>query len=123
MFAVDKIASEMEHSLKRGDVLARLSEKLPEIQDRFGVKTLSVFGSVAREEANAESDVDLLVEFDKVPGLVGYMDLKFFLEALLKRSVDLATPRSLKPRIRAQILQEAVVVPQKQIPSRSSTLS
>ena len=109
--------------MKREEVISRLSRQLPEIQQRFGVKTLAVFGSVARQEARADSDVDVLVEFAVVPGLVSYMDLKFFLEALLQSPVDIATPRSLKPRIRSRILQEAVIVPSTEATSRPSTVS
>ena len=100
--------------MKRQEALAILSQHLSAIQDRFGVKSLAVFGSVSRDEARDDSDVDVLVEFEITPDLVRYMDLKFFLEEVLHRSVDIATPNSLKPRIRPRILQEAVVVPRYQ---------
>lgn len=78
--------------------------------DRFGVKSLAVFGSVARGEAGPASDVDILVEFNDTPGFDQYMDLKFFLEDLLKRSVDLVTSAALKPRMRPIVEREAVRV-------------
>lgn len=78
--------------------------------DRLYVKSLAVFGSVARGEAGPKSDVDILVEFSNTPGFDQYMDLKFFLEDLLKRHVDLVTPDALKPRIRPNVEREAVRV-------------
>jgi hypothetical protein len=77
---------------------------------RLHVRSLSVFGSVARGEAGAASDVDLLVEFDAPPGFDQYMDLKFFLEDLLHRRVDLVTPAALKPRLRPSVEREAIRV-------------
>ncbi|HEX9625814.1 MAG TPA: nucleotidyltransferase family protein [Acidiferrobacterales bacterium] len=76
----------------------------------LGVKSLSVFGSVARGEARPDSDVDMLVEFDSTPDFDRYMDLKFFLEDLLGRRVDLVTPAALKARMRPTVQREAVRV-------------
>ncbi len=78
--------------------------------DRLCVKSLAVFGSVARGEARSKSDVDILVEFSNTPDFDRYMDLKFFLEDLLKRRVDLVTPDVLRPRIRPNVEREAVRV-------------
>ncbi len=60
---------------------------------RMGVKTLAVFGSVARDEARPDSDIDILVGFQGLATFNGYMDLKFFLEDLLGRPVDLGHPQ------------------------------
>jgi hypothetical protein len=83
---------------------------LPEIQDRYGVTDLALFGSTARNESRSDSDVDILVEFDAPPDFDRYMDLKFFLEDLLGTRVDLGTWRNLKPRIRPSVAQEAIHV-------------
>lgn len=74
----------------------------------FGVKSLLLFGSVARDEARADSDVDLLVEFDYPVGLFTFVRLKRYLEEILKSSVDLGTPDSLKPYLREPVLREAI---------------
>lgn len=76
----------------------------------MGVKTLAVFGSVARDEARPDSDVDLLVEFLGPATFNGYMDLKFFLEDLLGRPIDLVTRKSIRPRLKTQIESEAFYV-------------
>ncbi|MDR7922644.1 nucleotidyltransferase family protein [Thermosynechococcus sp. PP45] len=75
---------------------------------KFAVKTLQLFGSVAREEADAESDVDLLVEFERPVGLFTFIELKEYLEKILSCSVDLGTPQSLRSRLREEVLKEAI---------------
>ena len=94
--------------MRRQDILKALSEHRSEIEIRFGVASLSLFGSVARDAAQGESDVDILVSFIKTPGLFGFLELKEYLEDLLKCSVDLVTKNALKKQFREQILKEAV---------------
>jgi predicted nucleotidyltransferase len=94
---------------RRDEVLKLLKEHQPELR-RLGAKSLSVFGSVARDEAHEESDVDILVEFDSPPTFSDYMDLKFFLEDLLGSGVDLVPSGRLRSRIRAAVEHEAIRV-------------
>ncbi|MFN8489190.1 MAG: nucleotidyltransferase family protein [Caldilineaceae bacterium] len=78
----------------------------------FGVKRLGLFGSFVREEQNADSDVDLLVEFE--PGkktFKNFMRLCFYLEDLFQREVELVTPEALSPYIGPHILREVEYVP------------
>jgi hypothetical protein len=96
--------------MKRDEVLRILRERQNELREQYGVQSLSLFGSVARDEARPGSDVDLLVEFNRPVGLFGLFALQDHLEALLGCKVDLGTPRSLKPRLREHVLQEAVHV-------------
>jgi hypothetical protein len=96
--------------MKRSDVLRILHEKRGELYDKYGVKSLALFGSVARDEARPDSDVDLLVEFDRPVGLFAFIGLQQFLETLLGSKVDLGTLRSLKPRLKDRVLQEAIHV-------------
>jgi uncharacterized protein len=74
----------------------------------FGVKSLMIFGSVARNEARIDSDVDLLVEFDRPVGLFTFIRLKRYLEEILESSVDLGTPDSLKPYLQEPVFREAI---------------
>jgi uncharacterized protein len=76
----------------------------------FGVSSLALFGSVARDEATPTSDLDFLVEFEGTATFDGYMDLKFFLEDLFDRPVDLVTRKSLKSQISQTVLAEAIEV-------------
>lgn len=88
------------------DVLIMLKEEAPSLAERFGARRIAVFGSAARGELRGDSDIDVLVDFDE-PTFDAYMDLKFALEDLTQRDVDLVMVSSLKPRLRDQILSEA----------------
>lgn len=94
--------------MSRQNILKILAEHRSEIELRFGVASLSIFGSVARDEAAAGSDVDILVTFAQTPGIFGFLELKEYLENLLQCSVDLVTRNALKKQFRKQILEEAL---------------
>ncbi len=96
---------------RRDDIMEKLRTH-QHIAERFGVTALSLFGSVVRDDARPDSDVDLLVEFapGRPRGLFEFIDLKNALEGLLGRPVDLATPGSLNPRLKDRILGEALRV-------------
>ena len=71
--------------MRRDDVLERLNLHREELRTRFGVGSIALFGSYARDEARPDSDVDLLVEFERPPTFLSYMDLIDYLEQLLGR--------------------------------------
>jgi predicted nucleotidyltransferase len=96
--------------MKQDVVLQLLRQKNAELTKKFGVKSLSLFGSVARNEATSDSDVDLLVEFNRPVGYFGLFALQDYLEKLLGCPVDLGTPNSLKPYIRERVMGEAIHV-------------
>jgi hypothetical protein len=96
--------------VNRDEILQCLAEHREELVG-FGVKSLALFGSVVRGEAGPDSDLDILVEFEGPATFDQYMNLKFFLEELLGRSVDLVTRKALKPRLKAYVEREAVYVP------------
>lgn len=86
------------------DILNRYRDELHEM----GVKSIAVFGSVVRKEARPDSDIDILVEFDRPVGLLAFLRLRHRLEEILGRRVDLVTPAALKRQLRDRILKEAV---------------
>ena len=94
----------------RAQVMNKLRERLPGLQTRYGITSLGLFGSVARDEEGPHSDVDLLVGFLGDPTFARYMGLQEELEALLERKVDLVTTTGLKPRIRDRVLAELLDV-------------
>lgn len=94
--------------MRRDEAIAILQAHRADL-DRFHVKSIALFGSVARDEARPEGDVDLLVEFDGSP--IGPFDLgalREFLHEILETPVDLVTRGGLKPRLRDRILGELV---------------
>ncbi|HET9477654.1 MAG TPA: nucleotidyltransferase family protein [Dehalococcoidia bacterium] len=96
--------------MRRNEALGLLRDRQEELKNRFHVKSLSLFGSVARDEAGPGSDLDLLLEFDCAGTFDLYMGLKLYLEDLLGCRVDLVMNRALKPRLRPQVEAEAVRV-------------
>jgi predicted nucleotidyltransferase len=84
-----------------------LQEYLPELHERYGVRGLSLFGSYLRGEQRKRSDLDVLVEFDRVPSLFEFIRLERYLSELLKIKVDLVMKSALKPAIGRHILEEA----------------
>jgi len=95
--------------MERDRVLDLIRAHLAEL-NQLGVRSLALFGSVARNEARPDSDIDLLVELDPPYTFDRYIRAKFFLEDLLGRPVDLVMPEALKPRARKMALQEAIRV-------------
>ena len=87
--------------------ILKILEKNREILKQFGVQKLGLFGSAVRGEESADSDLDFLVEFEK-KSFDRYMDLKFLLEELFQRPVDLVLADNLKPRLRPYILNEVI---------------
>lgn len=96
--------------MKQEVVLRILKQKNAELTQKFGVKSLLLFGSLARNEATSSSDVDLLVEFNRPVGYFGLFALQDYLEKILGCSVDLGTPESLKPYMKDRILGEIIHV-------------
>lgn len=94
--------------LRREDILKALHDSRP-LLDTFGVARLSLFGSFARDEGRADSDVDLLVEFDRPIGLFEFVRLQRQLGEVVGHPVDLVTQAALKPQLRDRILHEAVL--------------
>jgi len=95
--------------MRRDEVFRLLSEHRTKLE-QAGVRSLACFGSVARDEAGEDSDIDFLVEFRDSPGFARFMNLKFFLEDHLG-CLDLVTHKALKPRLRTAVEREAVHVP------------
>ena len=98
--------------MRRAEALRILSEHKAEIQQRFGVKSIAVFGSNAYDDAGSHSDVDVLVEFDLLsePSLLDFINLKHFLSDELNAEVDLVEIGSIIPELRATILSGSIDV-------------
>ena len=89
----------------RDDITKKLDELKPVLQNKYNVKRIGVFGSYARDEQGEESDIDLLVEFNKPVGLK-FVSLKLFLEKAFNKKVDLVTKNALRKEMKEDILKE-----------------
>jgi hypothetical protein len=95
--------------MKREEVLSILRAHQEELK-KLGVKSLELFGSVARNEAHLDSDVDILAEFIRPFGLLQLSKVQAYLEEILNCSVDLGTKNMLKEQVRDRILAEVIDV-------------
>ena len=95
--------------MKREEILRQLKSQQARLT-QLNVRSLAVFGSVARDEARPDSDIDILVEFDGPTTFDRYMDVKQFLEDVLGCRVDLLTRRGVRPELMSLIEREAVHV-------------
>ena len=96
--------------MRKEKALDILAAHRQELRERFGVKSLRLFGSVARDEASEQSDVDVVVDFDETPSLFGFLRLQGYLQGLLGTKVDLVTETGLKERARLFVERDAVNV-------------
>ena len=94
--------------LKRIKHIIKQNKK--ELEKRFKVKEIGIFGSYVRGDEQIKSDVDILVEFKEPVGLFEFMDLEEYLEKLFEKKVDLVSKKALKQRIGKYILREVVYI-------------
>jgi predicted nucleotidyltransferase len=94
-------------SLARSDVLQTLSIHRNELK-RLGVKSLRLFGSIARDEARSDSDLDFLVEFVSDPSFFELFEVQYFLEELFHCKIDLRMEESLKEHLREPVLKDVI---------------
>jgi uncharacterized protein len=95
--------------MKRDDVIASVRSHQAELEN-LGVKSLDLFGSVARDEARPDSDIDFLVEFSRPGGYFQLLRVQHFLEDLFRCSIDLGTQKSLREHLREPVAKDMIHV-------------
>ena len=105
-----KTAKHRHIKLNRERTIQTLREHLSTLESRFGVRTLSLFGSTSRDERTAESDIDLLADFGNPPTFRQYMGTLLYLEDLLDCKVDLATQGTLTSHITESIERDLIMI-------------
>ena len=100
----------MESPSTRNEIVNILSSNLKEMTDVYGVVTIGVFGSAARDQLRATSDVDVLVDFGNALSFQNYLDLQDFLELKLGRKVDLITVGGVQESVKPFIDRDLVSV-------------
>jgi predicted nucleotidyltransferase len=99
----------MSETIKSNDVIKELRHLKPQLEERYGVTRIGIFGSVARNEAHNDSDIDIVV--DMAPDLLKRVSLKAELELLFNRKVDVVRYwHGMNNYLKARIDQEAVYV-------------
>lgn len=92
------------------ETVLQILQEQSNLFEQYQIKSLALFGSTARNQATTTSDLDFLVEFNADLTLSVYMNLKFFLENLFQKKVDLVIRTDIKPIIKDNILKEAIYV-------------
>ncbi|ABY36679.1 MAG TPA: nucleotidyltransferase [Chloroflexus aurantiacus] len=92
------------------DIVSRLRELKPIISAHYKVKELGLFGSFVRGEQGANSDIDILAEFDDEADLFDLVGLTLYLEEMLQRQVDIVPKRALRAELQAAVLREVITV-------------
>ena len=95
--------------LRREDVVKLIKDHAPELAE-FGISSLALFGSVARNESSESSDIDILVEFAGRARFIPFMGLRAYLEDLLRARIDLATMEMIRPEIRESVARDLIRV-------------
>ncbi|CDM66717.1 nucleotidyltransferase family protein [Pyrinomonas methylaliphatogenes] len=90
------------------ELLKAKREEILRVAAKYGARNVRVFGSVARGQADEQSDIDLVVEFEPERSLLDHAALWLELQELLGCKVDVVSERGIKPRIRERVLKEAV---------------
>ena len=93
--------------MQRTQILELLRSSKADFARRYSVRRIGLFGSVLRGDETSESDIDIIVDMEH-PTFDKYMDLKFHLERIIGREVDLVLSESIKPRLKPFITREAV---------------
>jgi predicted nucleotidyltransferase len=96
--------------MNRQAILDRLNAEAPALREKYRVKSLAVFGSMARGDDREGSDVDILVTFEGKADFDRFMGLKLDMEDLFGRRVDLVTPDCLRPAMRAEVERDLIAV-------------
>lgn len=99
-----------ERSITRDEVLHLLRTHKEVLFHDFRVVTLTLFGSVARDEASEKSDIDIMVSFEGPTTFNGFFGTQFYLEDALGHPVDLVTSREIRPELRLLVDRDAIVV-------------
>lgn len=92
------------------EIKTLLKELKPELEEKYKVKEIGIFGSYVRGEQRKGSDIDILVEFYEVPSFLKFIKLENYLSESLGLKVDLVRKKSLKPFIGKIILKEVIYI-------------
>jgi uncharacterized protein len=98
----------MGENLSLSEIIRLLRKEIPQITDRYQLRSLGVFGSYVRKTQDVKSDLDLLVTFHEFPSLLKFIELENHLTDLLGVKVDLVMEDALKPRIGQRVMKEVV---------------
>lgn len=92
------------------EILSKLKDLTPLIKARYKAKNLALFGSFVRGDESANSDIDVLVDFEDEADLLDLIGLSLYLEEILQRRVDIVPKRALRIELKESVLREVIAV-------------
>jgi len=92
------------------NILSKVRTLFPYLTQKYEVNSIEIFGSYVRNEQDSDSDLDLLVSFNKIPSLIKFIEMKNYLTDQLQINVDLVMKDSLKPQLIKNILSEVISI-------------
>lgn len=93
-----------------GEIKQVLKRHKAEVQEKYNVRELGIFGSFVRREQRKSSDIDILVEFVELPDVFLLIDLEDYLRRILRRKIDLVRKGAIRPELKKIIVKEAVYI-------------
>ncbi len=87
-----------------------LQKHKSEITQKYKVKEIGIFGSFVRGEQKKKSDVDVLVDYYELPGLIELIELELYIQKLLRKKVDLVEKQGIRPELKKKILNEVIYI-------------
>ena len=96
--------------MDRNDIFSSLQIKKEEIYQKYRVKKIGIFGSVARGTAKNSSDIDIYAEFEPEADILDYSGLSLELEELFNQTVDIATPRGIREEMKKSVFHDLIIV-------------
>ena len=100
----------MKKQIKIENLIKKLKEHQKELEKKFGIIEIKVFGSYIKNKQTSKSDLDIIVEFKETPGFIKFMKVEEYLSKLLGVKVDLLTREGISPYIRKYIEKEAISI-------------
>jgi predicted nucleotidyltransferase len=92
------------------EILNKLKKEKSNLRKNYHITKIGIFGSYVRGEETPESDIDILVEFEKTPSLFKFISIEEYLESILNKKIDLVREQGLKSRLKDRILSEVVYI-------------
>lgn len=92
------------------EIISKLKQEKKNLHDKYKVTRLGVFGSFARGEETPDSDIDILVEYSDVPGMIEFLSTEEYLETILNRKIDLVRETAIRPELKDVIMSEVIMI-------------
>lgn len=92
------------------EIISKLKSEKASLREKYKVTKLGLFGSYARGEEKPGSDIDILIEFEDIPGMIEFFGAEEYLENLLNKKIDLVREEALRPELKERIMSEVIYI-------------